>query len=162
MRLAGRTVLLAAAGAVATGGVLAARRGRGSGAHAALGGATKDRWHTLTVNRPVAEVSPDGRPPEPIASVPGVEVRITEAPGGRGTEIAARLVAWEPSAAEKLRDRVTGDDPRWAVRKALRETRSLLETGEVLLPDSPPTTKPTVLNRPLEKATAHGREEGLL
>jgi hypothetical protein len=54
-----------------------------------------------------------------------------------------------------------GDDPRHAVRRALRETKSLLETGEVLQPDAP-TTKPSLLNKPLRAVTAHGREEGLL
>jgi len=58
--------------------------------------------------------------------------------------------------------RLTGRDPRWAVRRALREAKCLLETGEILGPDQPPTTRRTLFNRPLELATRHGREEGLL
>jgi hypothetical protein len=38
----------------------------------------------------------------------------------------------------------------------------MLETGETLRPDAPSTTERTLLNRPLEHVTRHGREEGRL
>jgi hypothetical protein len=38
----------------------------------------------------------------------------------------------------------------------------LLETGEILQPDRPPTTRPTPLNKPLREATANAREGGRL
>lgn len=160
--LARGAVLAAAAG----GGVAvtrALRSRRGAGAPAAGRGGTKQRWHTLTVNLPAEEVAPGGRLPGPLAALgDGVEVRVRPAPADKGTEIAVRLRAGEPSGAAGVAARVTGDDPRWAVRRALRETRSLLETGEVLLPSGPPTTRRTLFNRQLEYATRHGREEGLL
>lgn len=53
-----------------------------------------------------------------------LETRIEAAPGGRGTEIAARLR--QPPGG--VTARITGDDPRQDVRRALREVKSLLET----------------------------------
>ncbi|MFD0747313.1 hypothetical protein ACFQ1L_40045 [Phytohabitans flavus] len=48
------------------------------------------------------------------------------------------------------------------MRRALREAKSIIETGEVLKPDTQTSTRRTVVNRPLEYASRHGREEGLL
>jgi hypothetical protein len=106
----------------------------------------KDRWHAATVNLPPAHVSGDGTAPAPLRDMAGIEVRMQQAPGGRGTEIYVRSTGAD-----------AGD-----VRKALREAKSLLETGDVLLPDSPSTTQPTPLNAPIRTATEHGREEGRL
>lgn len=124
---------------------------------------TAPRWHSVTVNLPEDRVAPGGQLPDPIADLgDGVEVRLRPAPGGRGTEMAVRLRGGEPAGATGAVTRLRGDDPRWPVRKALREAKSLLETGEVLRPTQPPTTRRTLANRPLEIATRHGREEGLL
>jgi hypothetical protein len=98
----------------------------------------------VTVFRPLDEVA--ANLPDRLAA-PGVEVDLRPAPGGRGTEIRARAVDGAVSDAD--------------LRCALRESRSLLEVGEVLRPGGP-TTEPTVLNRALRAATRHGREEGLL
>jgi hypothetical protein len=152
----GAVLAAAAGGGVAMTRVLRTRRA--SGAPAA---ATKQRWHTLTVNLPPEEVAPGGRLPDPLADLGDtVEVQVRPAPADKGTEIAVRLRDGEPSTG--ITSRAKGDDPRWAVRRALRDTRSLLETGEVLLPSGPPTTRRTLRSRPLEYATRHGREEGLL
>jgi hypothetical protein len=116
----------------------------------------------VTVNRPQSEVGPDGRLPEPLAALGDrVEVRLRP-PGDRGTEIAARLRDGEPSGLGAVTARLAGDEPRWAVRRALRDAKQLLETGEILRPSQPPTAERTPLNRPLEYATRHGKEEGLL
>jgi hypothetical protein len=134
-------VAAAAGGAVAARRVLPARRG----------GSPPPRWHAITVNRPLGEVAPGGRLPGPLSELgDAVEVRLRPAPGDRGTEVAARLrdAGAGPGAGD--------------VRRALRESRSLLETGEILLPDAPGTTQRTPLNRVLEHVTTHGREEGLL
>jgi hypothetical protein len=156
----GAVLAAAAGGGVVATRVLKARRASNAPAGGGSGG-TKQRWHTLTVNLPPDEVAPGGRLPDPLADLGDtVEVRIRPAPADKGTEIAVRLRAGEPDAG--ITSRLTGDDPRWAVRRALRETRSLLETGEVLLPSGPPTTRRTLRSRPLEYATRHGREEGLL
>jgi hypothetical protein len=119
--------------------------------HAAGGsgdGQRRDRWHAVTVN-----VEPEqlGSLPPPLDELgETVEVVVRPAPGLRGTELLARLVG--PAGRDEVRK----------LRLALRTARALAEIGEVPLPDSPPTTKPTLLNRPLEYATRHGREEGRL
>jgi hypothetical protein len=55
-----------------------------------------------------------------------------------------------------------GNDPRQQVRSALRQTKQLLETGEVLTPDEQPTARRTLRNLPLELATRRARGEGRL
>ncbi|GAA3338069.1 hypothetical protein GCM10020358_16810 [Amorphoplanes nipponensis] len=47
------------------------------------------------------------------------------------------------------------------IRRALRESRALLEVGYVPTPGGP-TTEPTLLNKALRAATARGRRGGLL
>lgn len=158
MSWATRAVLLAA---VAGGGVVTSRALARRSGHRQAGTSNAQRWHVLTVNLPRAEVAPDGRLPAPLAALTDVDVQLREAPGGKGTEIAVRLRRGEPTGGSAVAVRITGKDPRHAVRRALRETRSLLETGEVLQPDAP-STRRTLLSRPLQYATAHGREEGLL
>jgi hypothetical protein len=135
--MAGATA--AAGGAVAVRRITAARRsGRDQGG----------RRHVITVNRPFDEIG-EASLPEPLTALgAGVDIERHPAPGGRGTEIAVRSRSGEVSAGD--------------IRRALRESRSLLEIGYVLLPGAPATTKPTLLNKPLRAATAHGREGGLL
>jgi hypothetical protein len=106
----------------------------------------KDRWHAATVNLPPERVSSDGAAPPRLRDLNGIEVRMQQAPGGKGTEIYVRSTGAD-----------VGD-----VRKALREAKSLLEVGDVLLPDYPPTTRPTPLNKPIRTTTEHAREEGRL
>jgi hypothetical protein len=140
MRKIGAMVALVAGGAAGMAAVAAARRARQTPS-------TGDRWHSITINRQPEEV---GSLPQPLDDLgQAVQVRIRPAPGGRGTEVAARCVAAD-------RDGVR------ALRQALREARQLAETGEVLHPDSPPTTRRTPLGAPLAYATRHGREEGRL
>jgi hypothetical protein len=141
MRPTGRILLTAgaaAAGAVTAQRIVAARRSSG---------ADDGRRHVITVNRPFDEVG-EGPLPGPLAALGGgIEVGRRPAPGGRGTEIAARARSGAVAAGE--------------IRRALRESRSELEVGYVLRPGGP-TTEPTALNKPLRAATAHGREGGLL
>jgi hypothetical protein len=131
-------VVAATAGTVAATRVVSARRSP----------ASVGRTHALTVERPYDEINGDDLP-EPLRALgEGVTVELRDAPGDRGTEIHVR----------RLDDSVTAGD----VRRALREARSLLEVGYVLLPDAPPTTKKTLRNKPLRAATQRGREGGLL
>ncbi len=112
-------------------------------------GAPDNRRHVVTVFRPLAEVE-STQLPGSLSEIAGdVRISLSAAPGGRGTEIAVRIP--DGSAV------TTGE-----VRRALRETRSLLEAGDVLLPSGPATTVPTLFNRPLQAATSNGREGGLL
>ncbi|MEJ3747940.1 hypothetical protein WEI85_32205 [Actinomycetes bacterium KLBMP 9797] len=147
----------AAVAGVVSGGLVARRLLTARGAE------TVARWHSVTVNLSEDRVAPDGRLPDPVAALgDDVEVRLRPAPGGRGTEIAVRLRDPEPAGPRAAVAKLRGADPRWPVRKALREAKSRLETGEVLHPSQPPTTRRTLPNRPLAFAVRHGREEGLL
>jgi uncharacterized membrane protein len=107
-------------------------------------GVQQDRWHVVTVNRSPEEVSSEKPLPGPLAELGDkIEVQIRPAPGDKGTEIAARLREPVPSGLSRVQARISGDDPRQSLQRALREAKQLLETGEVLSPDRPPSTKPT-------------------
>ena len=114
------------------------------------------RWHTLTVNLPLSKVSPKGALPAPLAELGDmIEVRFRSAPRGQGTEIAARLT--------DMRDQdETTHGGLEKLRTALRSTRSILETGEVLEPTKPGSSRTTALNWPMNIVTGHSRGEGRL
>jgi hypothetical protein len=122
----------------------------------------RSRWRAVTVCKQPGEIAPGGVLPRPLAELgDSVEVRITPAPGGKGTELAARLKdAGEPSAAA----RVTGRDPWQAVRSALRESKQLLEVGEILRVDPQPAghRPPTPAGKVLEAVTARAGGQGVL
>jgi hypothetical protein len=117
----------------------------------------------VTVNRPPDEVAPEGRLPEPLRRVAELaDFDVRPAPGDRGTEIHARLTEPVPGGARGVAARITGDDPRQPVREALREAKSLLETGEVLRADAPPSTHPTPAGKVLDLVTRRSGGEGRL
>jgi hypothetical protein len=125
-----------------------AARERLLGTIAGGGRPPESEWLVRTVNRPPWEVMTEGRPPEALARLgDAVEVRIRPAPGDRGAELAVRPTRPDPES-------------RRTARLALREAKQLLETGEVIAPSQPSTTRPTMLNRPLAYVTRHAREEG--
>ncbi|MER7489175.1 hypothetical protein ABTY20_25360 [Streptomyces sp. NPDC126497] len=145
---------------VAAVGVAAARR-----AGAARHGDDRagDRWLTVTVNRPPAEVRQDGRLPDPLQRLAEkVDVRVRPAPGDRGTELAARLKEPTPARSSSAPARLAGRDPRQEVRLALREAKAVLEAGEVMLPDTPPTTRPTPAGRLVGLLGRRSGGEGVL
>ena len=153
-----RTVLGAAVAATAV-TVVVRRLTRAKGVDR-LAGSARDRWHSVTVFREPEQL---GQLPAPLDELGAtVEVRIRPAPGGRGTELAARLAEPVPGGVAALAAKARDKDPVRRLRRALREARSLAELGEVLLPDAPSTTKPTPTGAPLAYATLHGREEGRL
>jgi hypothetical protein len=126
-------------------------------------GKTTDRWHVVTVNRSREELVPDGRLPGPLAELGDmIEVQIRRAAGDRGTELAARWRGPVPAGPAEAVAKLTGDDPRERVRIALRHSKMLAETGEILSPDKPPSTRRTLKNVPLELATRRARGEGRL
>jgi hypothetical protein len=122
---------VAAGGAVVRRVVQSHRRSAGEEPH--------ERWRSVTVNRSQDEVMPEGRVPHPLASLGDlVEVRARSAPGGKGTELAARLRRRTPTGIGSAVSRVSGDDPRQQVRSALRQAKQLVEVGEVLRVDPTP------------------------
>ena len=158
-RTVSRVVVLAGVGA----GVVVVRRMTGRRFDNGGPREAQDRWHTVTVNRPLEEVAPDGRLPQPLEALgDAVEVQIRPAPGGRGTEVAARLRGDPPSGLAAAAARIAGNDPRQDLRAALRQSRQLLETGEVLRADEPPTTRRTLRGLPLDLATRRAGGEGRL
>ena len=138
--------------------------GDGYAAEAPSSETKTDRWHAVTVNRPPQEVSGDGvELPEPLANLGDqIEVQIRPAPADKGTEIAARVRGRLPTGVSAVQARISGEDPRQALRRALRETKAILETGEVLRPDTPPSTKDTPGGKLLGVATSRSWEEGRL
>jgi len=149
------TVGAVGAAAVVARRLVVTRRGRGRRENIA-------RWHFVTINRPPEEVAPGGKLPDPLAALGGaVETTVRLAPGGRGTELGARLVDGEPSGSRPVR-RLAAKDPTQDVRSALREARQIIEVGEVLLPDRPGTTRSTLRGKPLELALRRAGSEGLL
>ncbi|GEA88939.1 hypothetical protein [Cellulomonas cellasea] len=144
-----RTTLGAVAGVLALGALAAAR---------SRSGAVPDRWHVVTIHRDPADVdvTAAGRP-RPLAELgEAVELRVSVAPGDRGTELAARV---RPDSG------LSGSDARDLdehVRRALRDTRCLLETGEVLRPDDLGTSRATLTNFPLRLALRKAKTGGRL
>ncbi|MFC0678244.1 hypothetical protein ACFFGH_10375 [Lysobacter korlensis] len=96
-----------------------------------------DRWLTVTVAASREEVAPNGAPPHPLAELGDrVEWRLEPAPGDRGIELSARPRA---GFAGELRELAHGRDPRETVRIAVRESKQLIEAGEVLRIDPRPS-----------------------
>jgi hypothetical protein len=79
--------------------------------------------------------------PAPLAELGDrIEVRVRPAPGGKGTELGARLRG-QPSGSTL--GRLSGSDPQADVRSALRRAKQLIEVGEVLAVDPAPHGKRT-------------------
>lgn len=129
MNTAGKALL--AAGAVAVVAVTRRRRRAPS---------EPSGWLAVTVHRSPDEVQT--ALPEPLARL-NVEVRIRPATGDKGTELAAK-----PTESVSRPD----------LRIALRQAKSLLETGEVIEPSEPPTTHPGPVGKVLQLVT--NRAEG--
>jgi hypothetical protein len=158
----------AAAAAAAASAVLAVTQIRRSRARATApdsSAESRNRWRSVTVNKPAAEVTPDGNLPEPLAALGDrVEIQVTPAPDGKGTVIAARLRAPEPTGPAAVPGRLAGRDPRQDVRLALRESKALIEVGEVLRMDPRPAGKRTSTpgGKLLDAVTKRARAEGML
>ncbi|WP_157647685.1 hypothetical protein [Actinomycetospora chiangmaiensis] len=111
------------------------------------------RWLKVTVYR---------QPDEVRAEVDGsgalsrmrheIEVIVDPAPGDKGTELAARPTASDGGSVELRR----------AIRAALRETKSVLECGEVVEPSRPGSSHPGPAGQVLRAVTARAWGEGRL
>jgi hypothetical protein len=111
------------------------------------------RWRAVTVLCSPDHVGTEDKLPAPLTPFRDrIEIRVTLAPGDKGTELAARF-----------RDQATEDD-LGALRSALRRAKQVLEVGEVLRVDPVPhgKRKPTPQGELLEKAAAEAPEGGVL
>jgi hypothetical protein len=119
----------------------------------------QDRWRVVTIGRSQDEIAPGGSLPRPLAALADrIEVQFRHAPGGRGTEVGARLVHGSSSrgarGAESLRE----------LRSALRETKELAEVGEVMIGHPRPHGKraATVMGTIVDIAEERAEGEGVL
>ncbi|BDI23093.1 hypothetical protein [Herbiconiux sp. L3-i23] len=79
------------------------------------------RWNVVTIQAP-HELSVDAELPDPLRRLSSkVEVRFRPAPGDRGVELAARP-----------REGFEDEGLRREIREALRDSKQLIETGEIL------------------------------
>ena len=125
----------------------------------------RSRWRAVTINRSPEEVMPDNQIPGPLAELCDlVEVEVRPAPGGKGSELRARLRNPEPAGGASVAARLSGDDPRQRVRAALREAKQLIEVGEVLRVDPTPHGRRTATpaGAIVAAATKRAAGEGLL
>ena len=105
------------------------------------GGRPASGWLAVTVFREPSEIN-TAELPAPLAEFGDrIEVRVRPAPGGKGTELAARLRD-RPSSGTAL-GRLSGSDPQADLRSALRRAKQLIEVGEVLAVDPAPHGKRT-------------------
>jgi hypothetical protein len=120
-------------------------------------------WHAVTVNLPAERLCAGGRLPAELAGLGDlVEVRVREAPGGRGTELAARLRDGERHGPGTAPGRLRGTDPAQQVRAALRRAKQQAETGEVLLSDRSGAAERSVSGVAAGLLDRHGLDEGRL
>jgi hypothetical protein len=74
--------------------------------------------------------------PAPLAEYGDrIEVRVSPAPAGKGTELGARL---RSGPSGNTTGRLAGTDAQSELRAALRQAKQLLEVGEVLVLDPVP------------------------
>src|SRR6188472_4055349 len=94
-------------------------------------------WLVTTVLRHPADIQ-GASLPAPLAEFGDrIEVRVTAAPDGKGTELGVRLRD-HPSSSGTAASRLTGKDPQADLRSALRRAKQLIEVGEVLVVDPIP------------------------
>ena len=112
-----------------------------SAARPAGAGQPASGWLSVTVFREPSDIDAAALP-APLAEFGDrIEVRVRPAPGGKGTELAARLRDRPPSGSA-LR-RLSGSDAQAGLRSALRRAKQLIEVGEVLAVDPAPHGKRT-------------------
>jgi hypothetical protein len=111
------------------------------------------RWRAVTVLLSPERIGTGEALPEPLRRFADrLEVRVTPAPGDKGTELAARF-----------HGDVTQEDIE-ELRAALRRAKQVLEVGEVLRVDPQPhgRRKPTPQGALLEGMTKKADKEGVL
>jgi hypothetical protein len=119
--------------------------------------APKNRWIMVTVNCSPQRLASRADLPDPITRLgDAVDIKIAPAPGDRGTEIGARLRDLPRTKIAGMVRRRPEEDPRLMVEEALREAKAIIEAGEVLRPDWPPSAQPIPAGKLLEFAGRRG------
>lgn len=111
------------------------------------------RWLAVTVYRQPDDVRAEVDGSGPLSRMRNeIEVTVRQAPGDKGTEVAARPTGPDGGSVELRR----------AIRAALRETKSLLECGEVVEPSRPGSSHPGPAGQVLRAVTSRAWGEGRL
>ncbi|MCW2533340.1 MAG: uncharacterized protein JWP62_2910 [Blastococcus sp.] len=111
------------------------------------------RWRVVTVLVSPDQVGTADALPRPLADFRDrIEIRVTPAPGDKGTELAARFRGQ------------ANDEDIGELRSALRRAKQLLEVGEVLRVDPVPhgRREQTPQGKLLEEAAAEAPKGGVL
>lgn len=119
--------------------------------------APENRWIMVTVNCSPQRLASRADLPEPITRLgDAVDIKICPAPGDRGTELGARLRELPRTSIAGMVMRRPEEDPRLMVERALRDAKAIIETGEVLRKDWPPSAQPAQVGELLEFAGRRG------
>ena len=111
------------------------------------------RWLVVTVYRTPQDVQSQVDGSGPLSRMRSeIEVTVRPAPGDKGAELAARPTAPGSDTTEMRR----------SLRAALRETKSILECGEVVEPSRPGSSHPGPAGQLLRAVTARAWGEGRL
>jgi hypothetical protein len=117
----------------------------------------KNRWIMVTINCPPQRLASRADLPEPITRLgDSVDIKVTPAPGDRGTELGARLHEFPRGRIAGMMARRPTYDARLMVEEALREAKAIIEAEEVLRPDWPPAPQPTPTGKLLEFTARRG------
>ena len=112
----------------------------------------RTRWRVVTIARSRDEIAPGGVLPPPLAAIADqVDVEFADAPGDRGTELRARL-------------RSGGSLEPSDLRIALRQSKQLIEAGEIAVVDPHPhgRRKTTPQGVALDVIAAASKGKGIL
>ncbi|MBW0100879.1 hypothetical protein [Pseudonocardia sp. KRD291] len=111
------------------------------------------RWLVVTVYRKTDDVQTQVNDSGPLSRMHGeIELSVRPAPGDKGTELAARPTAPDGGSTQMRR----------RLRAALRETKSILECGEVVEPSRPGSSHPGPAGQLLRAVTARAWGQGRL
>jgi hypothetical protein len=117
----------------------------------------KNRWIMVTVNCSPQRLASRSDLPEPITRLgDAVDIKISPAPGDRGTELGARLRDLPRTRIPGMVNRRPEEDPVCVVERALRDAKAMIEAGEVIRPDWPPSAQAAQIGDLLEFAGRRG------
>jgi hypothetical protein len=119
--------------------------------------APKNRWIMVTINCSPQRLASRADLPAPITRLGDlVDIKICPAPGDRGTELGARLRHLPRMKVAGMVARRPAEDPRRMVEQALRDAKAMIEAGEVVRPDWPPSAQAAQVGKLLEFAGRRG------